>query len=79
MGRGAKMITTNLKCEECSNIFNIPRKHGEKRDRGHIKHIWCYKCKKETAHKDFNNDYDIIGNFSLEIKNNCLQDDMSMV
>lgn len=60
-----RMILTNLKCEECGNVFNIPRKRGELRDKGHTKHVWCFKCKKQTAHHDFINDYDIMGQFSL--------------
>ena len=66
MGRRInRVFMTNLKCEDCSNIFKIPRKRGETREKGHTKHVWCYKCKKITAHKDFHNEYDIIGAFAL--------------
>jgi len=56
---------TNLKCTCCDNIIQIPRGVGEKRNKGHVKHLWCYKCKEETAHRDFINDYDVTGVYSL--------------
>jgi len=39
-----------LKCSECSNIFKIRRVRARCKPKGHVKHLWCYKCKKETAH-----------------------------
>lgn len=44
-----KMETSKLICEECGAIMQIPRKRGQRREKGHIKHMYCYKCKKKTA------------------------------
>lgn len=66
MRKRNNMIITNLKCEECDNVFNIPRKNGDKRGKGHVKHVWCFICKETTAHRDFINDYDVFGRFSLD-------------
>lgn len=60
-----KMIQTNLKCNECGNVANIMRKDGEKRKKGHVKDLWCWKCKKETKHRDFIYEYDVFGAFAL--------------
>lgn len=46
----SKMYISNLVCECCSNVFPVPRKQSERRGRGHVKHIWCYKCMEVTAH-----------------------------
>jgi len=41
------------------------RKDGEKRKKGHVKDLWCWKCKKETKHRDFIYEYDVFGAFAL--------------
>jgi len=35
-------------CQECGFKMPIPRCHGQKRGRNHIKDIWCPRCGKET-------------------------------
>lgn len=45
-----KMYISNLVCEDCGNVFPIPRKQSERRGKGHVKHLWCYKCTGVTAH-----------------------------
>lgn len=49
MGR-AKVEQTFLICSECGNVFPIFRKVNKLKKDGHIKHLWCYKCKDVTAH-----------------------------
>jgi hypothetical protein len=39
---------SELLCGECGAVFPIPRKKGERREQGHIKDLWCFRCKKIT-------------------------------
>ena len=53
-----KMIKDNeFYCVKCGNKgMNIIRIAGKERESGHLKKIWCFKCKEETNHvecKDF--------------------------
>lgn len=43
--RNRKMITSNLKCSDCNNIFPIPRFKNSLREKNHKKRIWCPWCK----------------------------------
>lgn len=43
------MFTSKLKCSECGSIFPIMRNQGMKREFSHVKHMWCFSCKKETG------------------------------
>lgn len=52
-----KMETSKLICGECGAEMLIPRKRGQRREQGHIKHMYCYKCKEvrgfiEGVHTD---------------------------
>jgi len=49
MGKAVKMETSKLICEECGTEMLIPRKRGQRREKGHVKHMYCYKCKETTA------------------------------
>lgn len=49
------MVISNLTCECCGSKFPIPRKRTQRRPDGHIKHLWCIKCKIETAHVEIRN------------------------
>jgi hypothetical protein len=44
------MVQKELKCEVCGDIFPIFRKAWKNKESGHIKHLYCYKCKNITAH-----------------------------
>ena len=46
------MFISNLYCTECNSKFYIPRMKHRKREQGHIKDIYCYKCKKITKFKE---------------------------
>lgn len=39
-----------FECPECQHIFPIPRKIGRFREKGHIKDLWCPRCKEITKH-----------------------------
>ncbi len=58
MGLNAKhmrmTIQKSLKCRPCKNVQIIYRVRGNNRKRGHIKTIYCYKCKKKTPHIELN-------------------------
>lgn len=45
-----KMYISNLVCECCETVFPVPRKKSGRRGKGHVKHLWCYKCKDVKAH-----------------------------
>jgi len=36
-------------CEECGTKVVAPKKNG-RTHRGHVKHMYCHVCRKETAH-----------------------------
>ena len=59
-------VITNLKCEKCGTVFQIPRIKGQIRSKGHIKHVWCFKCKEITAHRDYLKEYDVIGRYVID-------------
>jgi len=40
----------DLECIECGHIMTIQRKNSKNRATGHIKHLWCIRCKKRTRH-----------------------------
>lgn len=44
------MYIVNLTCSECGMTFPIPRKKSVRREAGHIKDLWCFKCKTTTKH-----------------------------
>ena len=46
--RRKTMYYSTLYCKECNSKMIIPRPVNHKRPEGHIKTMWCYKCKKKT-------------------------------
>lgn len=64
-----KPMTTSLfVCSECGQEMFLPRIHGFQREKGHIKDIYCFKCKDVKKFKEYkykesyrNLDGDIIG------------------
>lgn len=42
-------IGTALYCSVCDSKMMISRKASKKREEGHVKHMYCYKCKEVTA------------------------------
>ena len=47
MRKRSDFYTSELECPVCHRKFPIQRKAAEKRERGHIKDIWCPFCKKK--------------------------------
>ena len=39
-------IIENYECPECGTKFPIPRKGSKRRDKDHVKDLWCTNCKK---------------------------------
>jgi Fe2+ or Zn2+ uptake regulation protein len=54
----------HLKCEKCGSVMPIPRKRGEKREKNHLKHLWCYKCKETTEFRE--NSIDLLERYYCE-------------
>lgn len=46
---------TNLVCLECGYIFTIPRKTYKLKNNGHIKDLWCPRCKNVNKHYEIRN------------------------
>ena len=53
MKRSSHVVQTKLVCG-CGEVFTIFRKKGRQRRDGHIKHLWCIRCKARTAHTEDN-------------------------
>lgn len=58
MASGSKTKTkaTYLECEVCQNVVTIRRKRSKMREKNHIKHMYCYKCKEVHAHIETKDD-----------------------
>lgn len=46
------MDMSTLICPECGNTFPIMRNHGQHRERGHVKDVWCPFCKAERKFRE---------------------------
>lgn len=67
VGGGAKIFMSQNRCKyeiskcicpECGKQFPIPRIKGNRREKGHVKNLWCPFCQKtvkmvEIREKDF--------------------------
>ena len=47
------VYVTHLSCMECGTITPIVRRKCKQRTQGHIKHLWCYRCRRKTAHYEY--------------------------
>ena len=52
MKKHRDIYISDLRCGECGSVFPIPRKKHAKREQGHIKDLWCYRCGKVTKFKE---------------------------
>lgn len=43
--RGQSFTISTFICPECGQRFPLPRPSRSQRERGHIKDLWCPKCK----------------------------------
>lgn len=47
-GKGNNFYLSELRCTECGAIMPIQRPSARKREKEHIKDLWCYRCGKVT-------------------------------
>jgi len=45
-----RATSTDLICLQCGNVTSIFRRNCKGKKLGHIKPLWCYKCKDVTNH-----------------------------
>lgn len=50
MSGGSHFVGTWLRCGVCGFRAHIFRKESRQKKRGHVKHMWCSRCRKVTAH-----------------------------
>lgn len=61
--RKTKFIISDFYCTQCGERgIEIPRKVNKQKEPGHLKKIYCLKCKKETNHVEIKQ----IGKYTLE-------------
>lgn len=52
-GKNSRNISiSTFKCTECGETIELPRKNGQAREKGHLKTVYCIKCKKDTKHEE---------------------------
>ncbi|QEM43099.1 helix-turn-helix DNA binding domain protein [Bacillus phage Chotacabras] len=58
MAVGAKTVTasTHLECEVCGNVTMLWRKRSKMKQKQHLKHMYCPKCKETTGHYELRDD-----------------------
>lgn len=44
----SKYVQTAIQCPECGTVSYIFRQAGKQRKAGHLKKLYCYKCKKDV-------------------------------
>lgn len=54
--RKQSIIETKLICPKCGNVQVIFRKASKQKEFGHLKKLWCYKCKKIINHFEICNE-----------------------
>jgi len=47
---GKKTEPEVYRCPDCENTTQIQRVTGRKKKTGHLKWMWCVRCKKSTNH-----------------------------
>lgn len=40
-----------FKCTTCGSTFAVPTRKWKLRKKGHLKHLWCFVCKRRTQHR----------------------------
>ncbi len=43
-----RFVRTDLVCPKCGNVTTIQRRFGTEKPVGHIKDLYCYKCREVT-------------------------------
>ena len=52
MGRRRWTVISEFTCMECGMKVPLPRNHGNQRESGHVKDIYCPGCKKVSKFKE---------------------------
>lgn len=52
MKKRQPLKSTNLRCVECGTKQEIFRNTGWQKKEGHIKTLYCFKCKGKTLHEE---------------------------
>lgn len=39
-----------MRCEQCGVVVTVTKKPNRKTPVGHVKHMYCYKCRQRTKH-----------------------------
>lgn len=55
-GSKTRIASTHLQCPECGNVQTIHRKRSKMREKYHVKHMYCWKCKEVTGHIEVKED-----------------------
>lgn len=63
------IIISMLACKDCGSRFPIPRKSCSLREHGHIKDLWCYKCKRVTKFIEKPFSEDVENRFAVGVNN----------
>jgi hypothetical protein len=46
----AQTMISRLRCSRCGSVFPIHRQWSNRRKNGHVKTVWCVRCKARTQH-----------------------------
>lgn len=55
-GYNGQMKQVKLRCAVCGNETFIWRKGSKLKEKGHVKHLWCVKCRYRTPHVEVRED-----------------------
>lgn len=56
VGSKTRTAPTHLQCPKCNHIMTIQRKRSKMKEKNHIKHMYCYKCREVTGHIEVKED-----------------------
>lgn len=60
-------IASTMICQDCKSIQMLNRPKSKTRELGHIKHLYCIKCRSVTAHLEVRGKQDAIISSIVEI------------
>lgn len=49
-GAHGPMEQVSLRCQVCGSVDVIWRRKCRLKEKGHVKHLWCFECQERTAH-----------------------------
>lgn len=45
MRKRNNVLLSQCVCQKCQTVLTVPRIHGQMRENGHVKDLWCPTCK----------------------------------